>query len=83
MTASAYKPHIKAFIKAKTDSRFLTQPDIDDYFATINQADERKPENERESEATKVMRKSALTFYLKEYLKLDINFTKYKTKSTR
>ena len=49
----------------------------------MNQADERKPENERESEATKVMRKSALTFYLKECLKLDINFTKYKTKSTR
>ena len=83
MTASAYKPHIEAFIKAKTDSRFLTQPDIDDYFATIIQADERKPENERESEATKVMRKSALLFYLKEFLKLDINFTKYKTKSTR
>ena len=49
----------------------------------MNQADERKPENQRESEAKKAMRKTALTFYLKECLKLDINFKKYTTKSTR
>ena len=83
MTASAYKPHIMAFIKAKTESQFFTQADLDDYFATINQADERKPENQRESEAKKGMRKTALTFYIKECLELDLNFKKYKTKSTR
>ena len=72
-----------AFIKAKTESQFFTQADLDDYFATINQADERKPENQRESEAKKAMRKAALAFYIKECLGLKIDFSKYKTKSTR
>ena len=45
--------------------------------------DDRKPLNERESEAIKVMRKSALIFYLKECLKLKIDFKNYKTKSSR
>ena len=71
------------FIKTKSDKQHFSQPEIDDYFAEIKKADERKPENERESQAKKGMRKTALTFYLKECLKLDINFRKYKTKSTR
>ena len=83
LTASAYKPHIKEFIKAKTNSQFFTQQDIDTYFLQIKRADERKPEDQRESEAKKAMRKTALTFYLKECLKLDIDFKKYTTKSTR
>ena len=45
--------------------------------------DDSKPLNERESEAKKVMRKSALIFYLKECLKLKIDFRNYKTKSSR
>ena len=83
MTASNYKPHIKAFIKAKGNYQIFVQPDIDEYFARINKADERKPEDQRESEAKKAMRKAALSFYIKECLGLKINFSKYKTKSTR
>ena len=45
--------------------------------------DERKPSEDRESESKKVMRKNALIFYLKECLKLNIDFKNYKTKSSR
>ena len=42
-TASGYKPHIKAFIKARGKSETFIQEDIDDYFANIKRTDDRKP----------------------------------------
>ena len=48
-TAANYKPHIEAFIKARGSSDIFIQEDIDDYFAEVKKADDRKPLNERES----------------------------------
>ena len=82
-TASSYKPHIEAFIKARGKSDTFVQEDIDDYFAQIRKDDELKSQNDRESESKKTMRKAALKFYLNECLGLGIDFKNYKTKSAR
>ena len=48
-TADTYKPQIKAFIKSRGNSDIFIQEDIDDYFAEVKKADDRKPLNMRES----------------------------------
>ena len=82
-TAGSYKPHIETFIEVMGKCDIFVQEDIDDYFDKLKKADDRKPQDKRESEATKVMRKNALSFYIKDCLGLKIEFKSYETKSSR
>lgn len=82
-TVSSYEKHIKAFIKSRTNIGTFEQDDINHYFAKIKEEDDRKPDDQRESIATKSARKAALRFYLNDCLGLTIDFKKFKTKSTR
>ena len=60
---------------------FYTQEDIDDYFNLLAKADKKRAPDEKESTATKKMRKAALVFLLNTCLKLNIDFKQYSTKS--
>ena len=53
MTGSGYKPHIEDFIRARGNAEIFVQADIDSYFAEIKKADDRKPQDQRESQAKK------------------------------
>ena len=67
----------------KGDGHYFIQQDIDEYFAKKKDDDEKLPADKKESRAVKKMRKSALKFFLKDVLKLDIDFKDYSTKSVR
>ena len=83
-TQRNYKRYIKAFLKevGKGANHFI-QDDIDNYFARLHMLDQRKPVAEQECQSTKVSRKAALRFYLNKCLKLNIDFSDYKTRSNR
>ena len=81
-TQKAYSRHIKEFENAMNGATYLNQDDVDRYFSQLKKEDDKRPDGKQESASTKVHRISALKIYLKNCLKLSIDFSDYSIKSS-
>ena len=64
-------------------AKYFTQDNVDDYLDRLRQEDEKKLDDKKYSESSLKQLKSALTFYLRDFLGLSVNTRSFKVKSDK
>ena len=76
-----YPQHIKAFRKKMGTHQYYSQDDIDNYLYKLNEDDKKAEPGKAASKSKKLHIRSALRWYLCDYLKLNVNLKAFNMKS--